>query len=79
MHRRMRKARSLKVRRYTDRLIDLNEYLSSFPGATFSESFVVTELKEILLNSMPNICSKQECVQDFDCESISFLKSVNMF
>ena len=79
MRRGMRKARSLKVIRYVYRLIDLNKYLSSLPGATLSENFVVTELKKKLLNSMPNICRKQAYVRDFDCESISFFKSVNMF
>ena len=39
----------------------------------------VTELNNILLNSMPNSWSKQAYVQDFDCESISFTKAVNMF
>ena len=39
----------------------------------------VTELNEIILNSMPNSRSKQAYVQGFDCESISLKKSVNMF
>ena len=39
----------------------------------------VTELNEILLNSMPNIWSNQSYVQVFDCEYISFKKYVNMF
>ena len=50
----MRKPSGLKVRRYVACLIDLNEYLASFPGATFSDKIGVTELNEILLNSMPN-------------------------
>ena len=48
---------SLKVRRHATRLIDLNEYLSSFPGATFDDKIYVTKTNEILLNSMPNIWS----------------------
>ena len=39
----------------------------------------ITELNEILLNSMPNRWSKQAYVQGFDCETISFKKAVNMF
>ena len=31
------KKHSLKVRRYVTRLIDLNGYLYSFPGATLSD------------------------------------------
>ena len=75
----MKKRRSLTVRRYAERLIDLNEYLASFPGADFTDNIGVTELNEILLNSMPNIWSKQACVQGFDCESITFKKDDNMF
>ena len=37
MRRVMRKPRDLKVRPDTARLIDLNEYLALFPGATLSE------------------------------------------
>ena len=39
----------------------------------------VTEMNEIILNSMPNICSKQAYFQGFDCKSISLKRSVNMF
>ena len=39
----------------------------------------VTELNEILLNSMPNSWSKQAYIQGFDCETICFKKDVNMF
>ena len=49
------KPRSLATIFYAARLIDLNEYLASFPGATLTEKLGVTELEEILLNSMPNI------------------------
>ena len=60
----------LKVRHYVARLIDLNEYLASFPGATMTDTIFVTELNEILLNSMPNIWSKQAYVQGFNCDSV---------
>ena len=40
---------------------------------------VVTELYEILLNSMPTRWSKQACVQGFDYETIYFKTAVNMF
>ena len=33
----------------------------------------------IFLNSVPNVWSKQAYVQVFDCGSITFRKSVNMF
>ena len=44
-----------------------------------SDKIIVVELNGILLNSMPNSWNKQAYVQVFDCESISFLKAVNMF
>ena len=61
------------------RLIDLNVYLASFLGATFSDKVGVTKLNENVLNSTPNISSKQAYVQGFDCEYILFKKAVNMF
>ena len=70
MCRGMNKPRALTVRRYAERLIDINDYLESFPGATFNDKIGVTELNKIPLNSMPNICSRQAYVQGFDCESI---------
>ena len=78
MNRGVKKTRSLKLRCYATRLIDLNEYLASFLGATLADKMYVTELNVILLNSTPNSWSKQAYVQCFDYESI-FLKAVNMF
>ena len=75
----MKNPRILKLRRYAERLIDLNEYLDSFTGATMAEKMGVTGLNEILLNSMTNSWSKQAYVHDFDCETIFPKKAVNMF
>ena len=72
MRRCMKNPRIVKVRRYAARLIDLNEYLSSFPGATMADKMGVSELNKKLSNSMPNSWSKQAYVQGFDCETISF-------
>ena len=79
MHHCMKNPRLLKVRRYTVHEIDLNEYLSSFPGATMADKMGVTELNETLLNSIPNICSKKVYVQGFYCETIPLKKYVNVF
>ena len=62
---------SLKLRGYAARLIDLNQYLASFPGATMADKMGVTELNKILLNSMSDRWSKQAYEQGFDCETIS--------
>ena len=75
----MKKPRSLTVRHYAARLIYLNEYLESFSGATLTDKIGVTEQDEILLNSMPNSCSRQAYVKGFDCENISFKNTVNLF
>ena len=72
MRRCTKKTCRLKVGRYAARLIDLNEYLDSFPGEAMSGKTDVIELNEIPKNSMPNICYKQAYVQGFDCESILF-------
>ena len=75
----MKKTHSLKVRHYAARLIDLDEYLVSFPGTTIYDKIGVTELNEIILNSMPNSWYKKSYVQGFDCTSILFKKALNMF
>ena len=66
MRRGIRKPHGSKVRRYTDFLIGLNNYLASFHGAKLNENIGMTELNEILLNSMPNSWSKQAYVRGFD-------------
>ena len=65
------KPRSLTVRRFAARLIEINEYLASFPGATFTDRIVITELNIILLNSIPNCLSNHSYVKGFDYEYIT--------
>ena len=60
-------------------MINLNEYLDSFPGEKLSDKIGVTELNGIFLNSMPNSWSKQAYLRGYDCESITVKKDVNMF
>ena len=79
MRRVMKKPRAITVRRYAARLIDLNEYLAPFTGATLNYKIGVTELNEIFINIMPNSWSRQAYVQGFDCEFITLKKAVNMF
>ena len=69
MRRGMKNSRILNGRRYAAHLIDLNEYLESFPGATLTDKTGVNKLNEILLNSIPNSSYKQ----------FYPLKNVNMF
>ena len=59
-------------------MIDLNEYLSSFPGEKAGGKTYETELNEILLNSMSNSWSRQVYALWFDHETIT-KKTVNMF
>ena len=66
MRRRMSKPHGLKVGYYVDHLIELNEYLHSFPSSTPTHKIGMTELNMSLLNSMPNSWSKQAYVQGFD-------------
>ena len=79
MRRGMRKPGRLKVRRYTDFLIDLNEYLVFLPGAKLTDKIGMMELNGILLNSMPSIWIKKAYVQGFDCKYITCKYAVNMF
>ena len=71
----VKKTHILKVMHYVERLIDMNNYFDSFPGATMADKIGITERKLILLNSMPNSWNKQSYVQGFDCESILFKKN----
>ena len=71
MRRGMRKPRGLKVIFYAARLIELNEYLYVFLGEKIGNKFFVTELDEILLNSMANSWRNQDYVQVFYCEYIT--------
>ena len=79
MRRKMKKTRSLKVRHYAACLIDMNEYLDSFPGATLADKIYVTGFNDIVLNRMPSSWSKQAYVRGFGYESISFKNAVKMF
>ena len=49
------------------------------PWEKISEKICVTELNEHFLNIIPNSWNKQAYVQVFDCESITFKASVNIF
>ena len=60
-----------KLRRCASRVIDFNDYLDVFPGDKASGNVFETELNVILLNIIPNICSRQACVQGVYYESIT--------
>ena len=70
----IKKSCALTIRRYLARLIDINDYLASFPGANLNDNIGVTESKKMLLNSMPNSWYIQAYVQGFCCESIVIKK-----
>ena len=74
MRRGKRKPQELKVRRYDDRMIELNEYLALLPGAKASDKFFEMELNGIILNRMPNVWNRQAYVLGFDFEYITFKK-----
>ena len=52
MRSRMWKPHELKVIRYADHLIDLNDYLAAFPGVKEVDNIGETDLNEIFLNSI---------------------------
>ena len=66
------KPRELKVRCYTARVIDINDYLDVFPGAKVCDKIGDTEINEIILNGMPNGWSKKSYVHIFYCKTITF-------
>ena len=79
MRRGTRKPHILKVRHYAVSLIDFNKYLDLFLGGELSEKIGVMEMNKILLNMMLNSWIKQAYVHQFDCDSTTFKKAVNMF
>ena len=74
-----RKPCGLKLIRYTAHITELNKYFSVFLGVKPSDKICDMDLNEIFLKSMPNIWSRQACVQRFYCESITFKESINVF
>ena len=72
MRRGMKKLWSLTVRHYGANLIELKEYLVSFPGANLTDKIGVTESNKRLLKSVPTRWSNQAYVQGFECEYINF-------
>ena len=67
----MKKLHGLKVTRYADCMIYLNEYLSMLPREKASYNFFEMELNAILLKRMPKIWNRQAYVQGFYCETIN--------
>ena len=45
----------LKVRHYVAHLIDIDEYLDTFPGLKASDNIFETKLNEIIFNSIPDV------------------------
>ena len=57
-----RKPRRLKVRCYTDHLIDLNEYLDMFPGPNMTDKIGLTEINDLKKIEFPIFgASKSMC------------------
>ena len=77
MRRGMSKPRGLKIRRYTARLVDLNYYLYSFPGATLADKIIVTDLKVFLIVCLVYGLSKRMC-RVFNVNIFHLKKIVNM-
>ena len=75
MRRGMRKPHGLKVRQYSDRLIGLNWYLDSFPGATLSRKTGVTELNEFFLIVGLIVGSSKHICRGFSASLILFKSS----
>ena len=69
MCRGMKNPRGFKVRFYAACIIDLNKYFSVLPGAKESDECFETEFNDIVLNSMPNIWTRQAYVQGFYFET----------
>ena len=78
MRRRTRKPHGLKVRRYADILIGLNDYFDSFTEGKPTDQIGRMELNKVLWNNMPNSWINQAFVKVFYCKYITFKKAVNI-
>ena len=78
MRRVMRKLLGLEVIRYAGHLVDLDDYLASFPENTLSDKIGVIELNKHFLNIMPNSLVIKRMCRSLNV-NIFHLKSVNMF
>ena len=72
MRRRMRKTRKLKVRLYSARMTDLNDYLAALTGAKESDKIGDTELNEILWTEWKMYGVNKRMYMVFYCENITF-------
>ena len=68
----------MKVRRYSDCMIYLNEQVAAFSGEKASDKIGDTELNKILLKTMPNWWSKNHMCRVLT-EKLLQKKDVNMF
>ena len=66
MRRPMRKPRDLLFKRFTERKIELDNYLPLFPGSRTSKKIPPKELNNILLHTVPNGWTKQAYLQGWD-------------
>ena len=60
-------------------MINLNDYLSALHEAKSSDKIGDMELGKTILNSIPNLWSKEACVQGSNLKKTTKKKSVNMF
>ena len=62
--------RELKLRRYTNHMVNLNECLSVFSRDHSSDKIGETEFNKIILNGMKNKWIKKSYAQGFDGEKL---------
>ena len=78
MHFGMRKICKLKLRRYAERMVEINERFI-FPGSKESEKIRENQLNEILLQIISNGWISQVYAQGFYFEYVTFKQVINMF
>ena len=60
-------------------MIEFNEYLAIFTGSDIDDKICEEKLNEIILHNTPNKWDRQDFMQGFDFETMTFNKSINMF
>ena len=56
---------NISVKKFDRRLMDINEYLSLFPGSDNMKKIADEEMNEIILHTVPIVWMKQAYLQGF--------------
>ena len=75
----MRKTRSMTFKHFSERLTEINNSLSLFPGSDASKKMEIEEINKILLHAVPNGWAKQSYLQGWYFELKAYRETCAIF